>query len=150
MIRISKNFYLSEFTESETALRLDIDNNPSCVEVDNITLLVYKVLQPLRDYLKDYIHITSGFRSDHLNLIIGGSKTSDHKTGKAADIKCKNMAKAFKYIAENLDYDQLIWEFGNKNQPSWIHVSFKSEGNRRQILQAFKQNGKTKYKIWGY
>lgn len=74
--------------------------------------------------------------------MIGGAKSSQHTKGEAMDIKIG--AKGFFFIKDKLDFDQLIWEFGNYENPQWVHVSF-SQRNRKQVLKATKQNGKTKY-----
>ena len=89
------------------------------------------------------IEISSGFRSLQVNKMIGGSKTSQHTKGEAMDIKIGS--KGFNFIKDKLEFDQLIWEFGNDENPSWVHVSYKKGRNRKQVLKAYKQNGKTKY-----
>lgn len=151
MKQLTNNFYLHEFIESPTALRMGIDNKPNCDQEENIFQLCKNILQPARDWLNDTIYVTSGYRCILLNVSIGGSSTSDHVHGKAADIKCKDNAKLFHYIRENLEYDQIIWEFGNDKQPRWIHVSFRTEGNRKQALRAYKdEDNKTHYIKWGY
>ena len=153
MTQLSKNFTLEEFTFSPTAIKKGILNKPTELEVSNMEALCENVLEPLREWLNEGsrkkvgIKISSGYRCKHLNDIIGGSKSSQHMTGQAVDIdlgdKC---ADAFKYIRENLDFDQMIWEFGNDEQPNWIHVSFTKSLNRKNCLRAYKLNGKTQYK----
>ncbi len=98
------------------------------------------------------IKINSFFRSAELNKAIGGSSKSQHCQGRAIDLDDvyghKTNAEMFNYIKNNLDFDQLIWEFGNDENPNWVHVSYVSEdGNRRRCLKAEKVNGKTTYSV---
>lgn len=145
-MNLSKHFTLAEMTFSPTAIRKGIDNTPNEQAVKNLQALCENVLEPLRAYIKGPIKVSSGYRSNALNSLIGGSKSSQHKLGQAVDIDLKNKsAKAFKWIIDNLDYDQIIWEFGNNSQPDWIHVSYSTKGNRKNALKAIKVNGKTKY-----
>lgn len=130
---MTDNFTLNELTRSMTAKRLGIDNTPNCEQTLNLKALVLKVLQPARDFLNKPITVTSGFRSDYLNRRIGGAKNSQHTTGEAADLMCSDNKKLFLYIKTYLDFDQLIWEYGDDNQPEWIHVSYSKE-NRKEVL----------------
>lgn len=133
---LSKNFALEEFTKSNTAKRLGIDNTPGPIEIANIGALVINVLQPLRDAMGFPIIITSGYRSQALNeQISNAASDSQHTKGEAADIVGQDKAKMFYYIKDNLPFDQLIWEAGNSNEPQWIHVSYKAIGNRKQVLR---------------
>jgi zinc D-Ala-D-Ala carboxypeptidase len=104
--------------------------------------LCENVFEPLRLYLNTPIKISSGFRCLQVNRLIGGSATSQHTKGEAMDLQIN--AKGFNFIKDKLEFDQLIWEFGNDEQPSWVHVSFSSR-NRKQVLKASKKNGKTIY-----
>lgn len=127
-MQLSNNFYLSEFLESQTARRHNIKEqfNPSKEVIENLRLLCINVLQPLRDKAGP-IKITSGYRCKRLNDLIRGSKTSQHMTGQAADIQGlqANNAQLFEMIKkDNLPYWQLIWEFGSKQTPAWVHVSY--------------------------
>lgn len=147
-MKLSKNFSLSEMTRSSTATKKGIDNAPNSSQIENLRILCDNVLQPLRDALGP-ITISSGFRSVKLNTAIGGSSSSQHCALKGAagdiDLGSRN-AEVFNYIKDNLVWDQLIWEFGDTDKnPSWVHVSFNKDNNRKQILKAIKQNGKTKY-----
>jgi hypothetical protein len=145
-MNLSEHFTLAEMTFSPTAIKKGIDNTPNAQTVRNLQTLCEKVLEPLRAHIGGPIKISSGYRSEVLNSLIGGAKSSQHKTGQAADIDLKDKsAEAFKWIMANLDYDQIIWEFGNDEQPDWIHVSFSSKGNRKNAMRAIKSNGKTKY-----
>lgn len=145
---LSKNFTLQEFTKSVSAIRNNIENSPNAEHIRNIQLLVKYVLQPLRDGLKKPIRITSGYRSEALNKAIKGSKKSQHCKGQAADIQFKvdgimdNKAIWDKVIELDLPFDQMINEFNY----SWIHISYNEEHNRRALLEAYKESGKTKYK----
>ena len=145
---LSKNFQLNEFTKSVTAIRNDIDNSPNAEHIRNIQLLVKFVLQPLREGLNKPIKVTSGYRSESLNKLIGGSKRSQHCKGQAADIQFRvdgvmdNKAIWDKVIELDLPFDQMINEF----EFSWIHISYNHEHNRKSLLEAYKENGRTKYK----
>lgn len=145
-MRLTENFRLPEFTKSPTAIKLGISNNPGSVEVDNLVLLCKHVLQPLRDHYGKPITINSGYRSLQLNQRIGGAKSSQHTLGQAADIDTvKDNADLFFHIRHNLEYDKLIWEFGDHTNPAWVHVSFSENKNRGQVLRAQKVSGKTVY-----
>ena len=131
---LTKNFTLEELIATRHG-----ENTPTAEHIENLKLLAQKVLQPLRDNVGKVV-VSSGFRCERVNKIVGGDTTSQHCKGEAADIICANNRQAFIYIANNLPFDQLIWEYGNDKAPSWIHVSFKRVGNRGQILR--KQHGK--------
>jgi len=146
MNQLSNNFYLIEFTRSQTAIRKGIDNQPNTPEIQNLIRLCNAVLQPLRVALGFPIHISSGYRCPFLNAAIGGARSSQHQYGKAADVDHPTKNKEiFDYIKNYLTFDQLIWEFGNKERPDWVHVSYDTQ-NRGQVLKAFRdEKGKTKY-----
>ena len=137
---------------SRTALRLDIDNTPTQEHKDNMVKLAEEVFEPLRAYVGGPIKINSFYRSPKLNKAIGGSSKSQHCNGQAIDIddtfgRMSN-AEMYEFIKEHLDFDQMIWEFGNDKNPNWVHVSYVSkEKNRNKCLKAYKENNKTKYKI---
>jgi hypothetical protein len=135
-MKLSKNFTLKELTVTNTGL----PNNPGKHEIENLIELTKNVLQPLRDIYGYPIHVNSGFRCKAVNQKVGGEPTSQHTTGEAADISCENNARLFHIIREKLVFDQLIWEYGNDNQPAWVHVSYKSQGNRSEVLK--RKNGK--------
>lgn len=146
-MRLSKNLTLAEATRSDTAKRKGIDNRPTGEHLSNLITIANKVFQPIRDHFRSPIRVTSGYRSEALNKIIGGSKTSQHCKGEALDLQGLgeiSNAMIFDYIRENLEFDQMIWEFGTENEPDWVHVSFTSI-NRGQILMAYKEGNKTKY-----
>jgi len=152
MERISKNISYKEATRSITAIRLGLENKPSDYELTNMQVLAEKVFQPLRKWVGKPIKINSFFRSVELNKAIGGSSRSQHCEGRAIDIDDTyghaTNAEMFDWIKENLDFDQMIWEFGDDENPDWVHVSYVSEdSNRKRCLKAYRENGKTKYKV---
>jgi len=136
---------------SNTAIAKGIVNMPNEQQINFIRELCISILQPIREEFGVPIHISSGFRSPKLNVAIGGSTSSQHCAlrGAAADIQMDEMnAEIFNYIKDELIFDQLIWEFGDGQNPDWVHVSFHKGNNRKQILKAVKQNGKTKYLLF--
>ena len=152
MEKISKNITYNEAVHSNTAKRKGIENIPNEIQIANMITIAEMIFQPLRSYVGGPIKITSFFRSPELNRAIGGSKSSQHCKGQAMDLDDvyghKTNAEMFDYIRENLDFDQLIWEFGDDNNPNWIHVSYvDKQENRNRCLKAYKKNGKTKYMV---
>ena len=149
MTQLTKNFSLHELTKSETALRYDMDNTPGAVEIANLTDLAGKVLQPIRDHYGKGVKVNSGFRHPEVNAKVGGSKTSDHCKGQAADIEIPGVpnAELAEWIKDNLEFRQLILEFYTVGIPDsgWVHVSFVAGDNKKQVMTATKQNGKTVY-----
>jgi zinc D-Ala-D-Ala carboxypeptidase len=148
-MKLSAHFNLAEFTRSESAKRHGVSNEPTPEHLENIKVLCEKVLEPIRIKFGP-INISSGYRSKTLNHFIGGSLSSQHCDGKAADIDMDGMGGAsnteiFNYIKNSLDFDQLIWEFGDNNKPDWVHVSYNAGKNRKQVLRALKTNGRTAY-----
>jgi hypothetical protein len=148
-MKISAHFALAEFTRSESAKRHGVSNDPTPEHLENLKVLCEKVLEPIRMKFGP-INISSGYRSKALNHYIGGSLKSQHCEAKAADIDQDGMGGAsnteiFNYIKDSLDFDQLIWEFGDNNKPDWVHVSYNAGKNRKQVLKALKVNGKTAY-----
>jgi hypothetical protein len=149
MTQLTKNFSLAELTKSETALRHDMDNTPGPVEIANLTELAGKVLQPIRDHFAKGVHVGSGFRHPDVNAKVGGSKTSDHCKGQAADIEIPGVANAelAEWVKDNLEFTQLILEFYTPGIPDsgWVHVSYDPANLKKQVMTATKQNGKTVY-----
>ena len=149
---ISKHISDKEGVYSRTALRLDIDNTPTEEHLNNMRLLAENIFEPLRAYVGGPIKINSFYRSPKLNKAIGGSTKSQHCYGQAIDIddtfgRCTN-AEMFEFIKKHLNFDQMIWEFGDNENPNWVHVSYVSEDkNRNRCLKAYKENNKTNYKI---
>jgi uncharacterized protein YcbK (DUF882 family) len=148
-MNLTQNFTLSEMTKSETALRHGMANDPSETEIENLRLLCEKVLQPVRDYYGMGVKVNSGFRHPLVNAKVGGSTTSDHCKGMAADIEIPGIpnAELAEWIAEHLEFRQLILEFYTVGVPDsgWVHVSYNPADNKKQVLTATKQNGKTVY-----
>ena len=144
---------MKEATKSITALRLGIDNTPNADAINNMKLLAEKVFEPLREWVGGPIKINSMYRSPALNEAIGGSQKSQHccKGGASAiDIDDvyghKTNAEMFHFVKDELSFDQMIWEFGNEDNPDWVHISYVSkEKNRNRILKAVRDDGKTKY-----
>jgi hypothetical protein len=152
-MQLSKHFELAEFIRSSTAKRAGISNMPTEGHIANIKLLCEKILEPIRTHFARPIIISSGYRSSALNRAIGGSTTSQHSSGEAADLDMDGTnvtnAQIFNYIKDNLKFDQLIWEFGTSTNPDWVHVSYESNGRQRgQILRAVKISGKTVYETY--
>ena len=149
IIRLSKNFALSEMVKSATAERLNVDNSPSDIHLVNLTHLAIRILQPVRDQF-GVITINSGYRSPALNAKVGGSKTSQHCNGQAADFESFSTPNPdlAKWIANNLEFDQLILEFYDGVNPNsgWVHCSYNLMGNRRKILTALKTKNGVVYK----
>jgi hypothetical protein len=135
--------------KSDTALRHDMDNTPGEAEIANLKTLCEKVLQPVRDHFQSGVKVNSGFRHPDVNAKVGGSKTSDHCKGQAADIEIPGIANAdlAGWIMDNLEYTQLILEFYTPGVPDsgWVHVSYDPANLKKQNLTATKKDGKTVY-----
>jgi zinc D-Ala-D-Ala carboxypeptidase len=149
-MNLSKNLTLKEVTKSDTAIRKGIKNEPNTEQLENLKVLATEVFQKIRDHFGVPIKVTSGFRSEALNKLIKGSKTSDHMKGCAIDIDMDGTpditnAEVFNFIKDNLTFRQLIWEFGNDNNPDWVHVSYVAGSNKKEVLRASKKGGKTIY-----
>ena len=148
-MKLTANFSLEELTKSETALRFDLDNAPNDEQLANLVALCECILQPVRDHFGKGVKVNSGLRTPEVNAKVGGSKTSDHCKGMAADIEIPGVANAelAQWIAENLEYRQVILEFYTPGIPDsgWVHVSYNPADNKKQVLTATKQNGKTVY-----
>jgi len=158
-MEISANLTLKEVSKSLTATRKGIDNEPQGEHLTNLIKLANNVFQPIREHFGKPIFVSSGYRSKDLNKAIGGAHkiikgeyvaTSQHCKGEALDLDndgrgYPSNADIFWYIYDHLEFDQLIFEFGSMENPSWVHVSYKSEGNRKQVLRASKSNGRTIY-----
>ena len=152
MDKISKHVSYREGVYSRTAERLGLKNDPSDDHLANMKLIAEKVFEPLRIHVGGPIKINSFYRGPELNAAIGGSSKSQHCHGQAIDIDDTyghaSNAEMYNWIKANLDYDQMIWEFGTDENPNWVHVSYvNAEANRNRCLKAYKDNGKTKYMI---
>jgi len=151
MEKISKHISYKEGVYSTTALRRNISNNPNEEQLNNMKLIAEKIFEPLRTWVGGPIKINSFFRGADLNKAIGGSTRSQHCKGQAMDIDdtfgYKTNAEMYHYIKDNLDFDQMIWEFGDDNNPNWVHISYVlHRPNRKKLTIAYKENGRTKYK----
>jgi hypothetical protein len=150
-MNLSKNLTLNEVTKSNTAVNLGINNEPNAEQLENLKIIANEVFQKIRDHFGIPIKVSSGFRSEALNKKVGGSKTSDHMKGCALDIDMDGIPgnvtnrDIFNYIKNNLVFRQLIWEFGNANNPDWVHVSYVKGDNKKEILKAIKKGKKTIY-----
>ncbi len=152
-MRLSRNLSLHEMVKSNTATRLNINNNPTDEHLSNMILWAENVFQPIRNHFGEPIFVSSGYRSGKLNEAIGGSLNSQHSKGQAGDIDQDNRASGvtnrdvFDFILDHLDFDQLILEYPDKDEnPEWVHVSYvNKEQNRNQVLVAVREQGKTKY-----
>jgi len=148
-MKLSPNFSLSELTKSDTALRHGIDNTPDEEAINNLTILANEVLQKVREQFGP-TKVNSGFRHPNVNAAVGGSTTSDHCKGMAADIEVPGVPNAdlAKWIVDNCDFRQVILEFYTPGIPDsgWVHVAYNIDDNKKQVLTAMKENGKTVYK----
>jgi hypothetical protein len=148
-MQLSENFSLKELTVSETATRKGLDNTPSEAVIANLKTLVETILQPVREHYGKSIKVNSGYRSPDVNASVGGSKTSDHCKGQAADIEISGVANGdlAKYIADNFKYTQIILEFYTQGVPDsgWVHISYDANNLKCETLTATKIDGKTVY-----
>ena len=149
-MNLTENFSLNELTKSQTAERKGIDNTPSAEHQENLKSLCEMVLQPIRDHFGQVVSVSSGYRSPELCVAIGSSTNSQHAKGQASDFEIFGVSnkELADYIDQNLDYDQLIleyWKGEDEPNSGWVHCSFNTQGNRKQYLRAYKENGSTKY-----
>jgi len=150
-MKLSNYLSLAEVTRSDTAKRNGISNEPTAEHLENLKVIAVEVFDKVREYFGVPIFVSSGYRSAALNKAIGGSSTSDHNLGRALDLDQDGHgngvtnADVFKFIKDNLEFDQLIWEFGTDKNPDWVHVGYRKGANRKQILKAVREGGKTKY-----
>ena len=148
-MNLTANFTLAEMTKSETALRKGLDNTPGETEIGNLKLLCERVLQPVRDHFAMGVKVNSGFRHPEVNAAVGGSRTSCHCKGLAADIEIPGVPnyELAEWIRDNLEYTQLILEFYTRGVPDsgWVHASFDPANLKKQVLTATRENGKTVY-----
>ena len=148
-MNLTENFTLSEMTKSETALRHDMDNSPPQEITSNLQALAVHVLQPVRNHFARGVKVNSGYRSPDVNAKVGGSRTSDHCRGMAADIEIPGVPnhELAEWIRSNLLFTQVILEFYTQGVPDsgWVHVSYDHENLKKQALTAVKEDGKTVY-----
>ena len=151
-MKLSKNLWLSEVIKSNTATRRGIDNSPTDLHIANLKYLAEKIFQPIREHFGCPIFVSSGYRSKALNEAIGGSQRSFHSHGMALDLDMDNKASKisntdiFNFIKDNLEYTELIWEFGDEDKPDWVHVAIaKGRENEKNAKVAYREDGKAKY-----
>tara|TARA_R100000541_G_scaffold45655_1_gene52633 strand:- start:493 stop:957 length:465 start_codon:yes stop_codon:yes gene_type:complete len=147
---ISKHISYHEGTYSQTGVRRDLDNTPDDKQLKRMEEVAENLFEPLREWVGGPIKINSFFRGEPVNTAIGGSRKSQHMKGQAIDIDDtfghKTNAEMYHYVKDNLDFDQLIWEFGTDKNPNWLHISWVSHRpNRKKLTVAKKVNGRTKY-----
>ena len=152
-MNLSDNLSLAEATRSATALRKGIANKPTQQHLLNLKEVALHIFQPCREHFGKPLRVTSGYRSEELNKAIGGSIKSQHSKGEALDMqstKGYTNKELFMFIKDHLNFDQLIGEFpDNVGEYAWVHCSYKKEGNRGEVLIAYKDdNNKTKYTKW--
>lgn len=149
-MNLSANFTLAELSASDTATKKGLDNTPTPEVTKNLTVLAENVLQKVRDHYGKSVKINSGYRAPEVNASVGGSKTSDHCKGMAADIEIAGVSNPdlADWIVKNLKFTQVILEFYTQGVPDsgWVHVSYDPANLKCQALTAVKENGKTVYK----
>ena len=149
-MQLTTNFSLAEMIKSETAVRRDMDNTPGEVEIENLRVLCEQILQPIREAYGRGVKVNSGYRSPDVNAAVGGSRTSDHCRGLAADIEIPGVPNGdlAQYVADYFEFTQLILEFYTPGVPDsgWVHVSYDPLNLKKQILTAMRENDKTVYK----
>jgi uncharacterized protein YcbK (DUF882 family) len=144
MKTLSKHVTMEEFCYSPTAIKKGINNSMGLIAIDKAMQLCENVFEPLRKHLNAPIKISSGFRCEQLNKLIGGASGSQHTKGEAFDLELTDR-KLFDWILKNLEFDQAIYEFGNDAHANWFHISYRKGNNRKQALRAIKIGGKTQY-----
>jgi hypothetical protein len=152
-MQLSEHLSVAEYIKSDTAKRKGISNSMTAAHTENAKVLAAKVFEPIRLHFGKPIFVSSGYRSEALNSAIGGSFSSLHCSAEAIDLDQDDRGTGvtnrmvFDYIKANIQFDQLIWEFGDDQNPDWVHVSYKVSGTqRKQILRAYREGSATKYK----
>jgi zinc D-Ala-D-Ala carboxypeptidase len=143
-MNLSRHVTIQEFSYSPTAIKKGINNVMNATQVQNAIQLCENVFEPIRKHLNIPIKISSGFRCEQLNKLIGGASGSQHSKGEAFDLELTNR-KLFDWILKNVEFDQAIYEFGNDVHANWFHISYRKGNNRKQALRAIKIGGKTQY-----
>ena len=150
-MKLSKYVSIGEVTYSDTAKRKGIDNSPTAEHLENLKVICTEVFDKVREHFGVPLYISSGYRGKELNAAIKGSESSDHCKGRALDLDQDyrgngvSNRQVFDYIKDNLEFDQLIFEMGSKENPDWVHVGYRKGANRKQVLRAVRADGKTKY-----
>lgn len=152
-MQLSKNLTLKEVTKSITAERLGVKNTPDKEDIANLIDIATHVFQPLRDHFDVPIAVSSGYRCKELNKAVGGSRTSEHMVGRALDLDADTYGgvtnkEIFEFIKKNLEFNQLIWEFGDDENPEWVHVSYHKGNNKKRVLRAIRDGKTTVYKLY--
>jgi len=151
-MKLSDNLSLAEAIYSATALRKGIVNKPTVTHLISLKAVANNIFQPCRNHFGKPLRVTSGYRSKELNKAIGGANNSQHSKGEALDMQSTSgytNRELFMFIKDHLTFDQLIGEFpDNVGEFAWVHCSYKEEGNRGEVLIAYKEDGKTKYTKW--
>jgi len=150
-MKLSEHLTVKEATKSATATRLGIDNSPTIAHLEALKTTAKMIFEPVRKHFNVPIAVTSGYRSKALNDAIKGSSRSQHCHGQALDIDADVFGgvtnkEIFEFVKNSLDFDQLIWEFGDDENPDWVHVSYTDDVNRGEVLKAYRDGGRTKYK----
>ena len=143
-MNLSRHVTIQEFSYSPTAIKKGIHNVMNSIQVNNAIQLCENVFEPIRKHLNAPIKISSGFRCNQLNKLIGGASVSQHTKGEAFDLELTDI-KLFDWILKNVEFDQAIYEFGNDTHANWFHISYRKGNNRKQALRAIKIGGKTQY-----
>jgi zinc D-Ala-D-Ala carboxypeptidase len=151
MENISTHMTYAEATHSDTAKRLGIDNIPNDDQLKRMKLVAEKVFEPIRVHFNVPIYISSFFRSSALNVALGGAINSQHMLGEAIDADSVHShgienKQIFDWVKDNLEFDQLIAEDIKKDGSlGWVHISYKENGNRHQVLSMVIKDGKKFY-----
>jgi zinc D-Ala-D-Ala carboxypeptidase len=156
-MQLSEHLSVAEYIKSDTAKRKGIDNSMTAEHTENAKKLAANVFEKIRVHFNKPIYLSSGYRSKALNDAIGGSSSkSQHMTGEAMDLDQDDRgtgvsnADVFNFVKDNVEFDQLIWEYGDSKNPDWVHVSYKADGNqRKQIMKCSRVNGQPKYEPYG-
>ncbi len=151
--KISSYVNYAESVKSQTAVRRGINNEPNEQQLESMKFVAYEIFDKVRIFVGGPLYASSFFRSPELNKAIGGASSSQHCKGEAIDIDCDyygngNNIDVFYFIEQNLEFDQLIWEYGDDSNPAWVHVSRKQNNNRNMILQAIRTDNGTRYEVF--
>jgi len=149
-MKLSKNLSLREVTKSNTATRHGIDNLPTKEHISNLKIVAKEVFQSIREHFNVPVGVSSGYRSELLNIAIGGSSTSHHCKGMALDLDADiyggvTNRDIFLFVLENLEFTQLIWEYGDDQEPAWVHVGYDSNNLKKEVLKIARGTGYKKY-----
>ena len=150
-MKLSEHLSLKEFIKSNTATRLGIDNTPTDEHLENAKILAKEIFEPIRNHFDVPIGVSSGYRSEELNDAVKGSSSSQHCKAEALDLDADMFGKItnkeiFDFVRTNLKFTQLIWEFGTDSEPDWVHIGYNPDNLKCQVLKAYKEGKKTKYK----